>query len=154
MRLHTIVILGLLIFPIFANAQTPTATPIPHPDVVLKQSAGVYPIGCVAPSDLDMAELCFSRTDGPTVLELGCAAAGPDETIHTTVKVPRTTHVDAKIRCYAIDTSGLRGLDSDNAGLIDFTPPGRTRITSSLFKIAPASRRYLSCARPVFEFSG
>jgi hypothetical protein len=105
-------------------AQTPT----PRPDVPLIQTGGIYPMSCVAPSDLDMASICFVRTDVDPILELGCEPCGPGETVGLDLNVVTTTDDDAEIRCYAVDTSGLVGDYSLNSGTVDFTRPGRPHV--------------------------
>jgi len=101
----------------------------PRPDVPLDRVAGLYPITCIAPSDLDLAEICFVRADLPDqVLELGCVPALADQAATLEVTIERTPHIDAEVRCYATDTSANLSDYSENAGTVDFTPPGRPRV--------------------------
>lgn len=115
---NAIVLVGMAVV---ARAQTPT----PRLDVPLLRVSGVYKITCHSPSDADMDQLCFVRTDLADPLELGCVAAGPDVDKSLDLNVAETSGVDAEIRCYAVDTSGLVSDYSPNAGLVDFTRPGR-----------------------------
>jgi hypothetical protein len=110
-----------ILFAFTATAQTPA----PRPDIVLLQAGGIYPIKCVAPSDEDMAQICFVRTDLAEVVELGCTGAEALETVSLDLNIVATAGDDAEIRCYAVDASGLVGDYSENAGLVDFTRPGR-----------------------------
>ena len=130
-------------------------TPAPHPDVLLEQSGGVYPIGCHSADDGGLtAELCFARVDLPVVLELGCLEAGSNEAIHTTVTVPTTPGEDAEVRCYAVGHGAL-ALVSDysyNAGRIGFTSPGRPRIVATMRAARSPKRLYPSCTERRFEF--
>lgn len=96
-----------------------------RPDVPLLLVDGKGPMKCVAPSDSDMAQVCFVRTDVTPLIELGCVPAGPDEPVLLELTVPVTAGDDGEVRCYAVDTSGLVGDFSLNAGLADFSPPGR-----------------------------
>lgn len=109
----------------FAGAQTPE----PRPDVPLIATGGIYPMSCMAPSDADMAEICFVRTDITPIVELGCAPSGPSAIVPLDLNVVATVDDDAEIRCYAVDTSGLVGDYSENAGTVDFTRPGRPHVT-------------------------
>jgi len=113
----TLMILGII--EDVANAQES------RPNIPLLQTGGIYPMACVAPEDNDMKEICFVRTDLPEMIELGCSSAGPNETVYLDLNVVATVDDDAEIRCYAVDTSGLVGDYSENAGLVDFTRPGR-----------------------------
>lgn len=111
----------------YANAQTPA----PRPNVVLTQTSGIYPIRCMAPPDADMAQICFVRTDLADPVELGCTPAGPSVEAALDLNVIATADDDAEIRCYAVDTSGLVGDYSENAGLVDFTRPSRPFVVST-----------------------
>jgi hypothetical protein len=111
---------------VVASAQTPA----PFPDVPLSKIGGVYNIGCVTPSDTDLVDVCFVRTDQVTgVVELGCVAGPEPETeFRMDVSVQQTPFEDAEIRCYVTDDDLNASLYSDNAGIIDFTPPGKGRV--------------------------
>ena len=68
------------------------------------------------------------RTDLPDdPLELGCAEQllAPLKPVTWEIAVERTPMQDAEIRCYAIDFGGNVSEYSANAGIADFTPPGR-----------------------------
>ena len=136
-----------------ASAQTPA----PYPDVSLKQSGGVYPIGCHSADDGGVtAELCFARVALPEPLELGCLEAGSNEAVHTTVTVPTAPGDDAEIRCYAVGAGAL-ALVSDysyNAGRINFTTPGTPRIVAAIRAARGPKRLYPSCTEPRLEFEG
>jgi hypothetical protein len=106
-----------------ASAQTPT--PTMYPDVKWTRDGGVYNAKCVAPVDLDMAEICFIRADVTPIIELGCVPAGPSELVSLMLAVTETPGDDAEIRCYAVDLDGYHSDNSPNAGLVDFTRPGR-----------------------------
>jgi len=105
-------------------AQTPVPTPAMHPDVHWVRAGAVYNGGCVAPPDADMHSLCFVRTDVTPEVELGCADAGPSESIRKDLTIPETPGDDAEIHCYALDNDGLRSDNSPNMATVDFTRPG------------------------------
>jgi hypothetical protein len=114
------VMVMVLFFAVSAGAQTA------RPDVPLVSTGGIYPMKCMSPSDTDMASICFVRTDlADGVVELGCSPAGPDQEIAMDLSITITIDDDAEIRCYAVDTDDLVGDYSDNAGLVDFTRPGK-----------------------------
>ena len=122
--MHRFALPILLLLASAAVAQEPV-----HPDVPLKRVSGVYSIGCVTPADLDLATVCWLRSDLVTPLELGCLPANlPNTEYRLDVTVPSTTFDDAEIRCYVIDDDALVSDTSPNAGIIDFTPPGKGRI--------------------------
>ena len=107
-----------------AVAQEPT-----YPDVPLKRVSGIYNIGCVTPTDLDLATVCWVRTDLAAPLELGCMPGPlPSTEYRMDLTIPTTQFDDAAIRCYVIDTETLVSDLSPNAGIVDFTPPGKGRI--------------------------
>jgi hypothetical protein len=99
-----------------------------HPDIPLTPVSGTYAITCAAPPDADMAELCLVRADAVPVIELVCAAAGPSAEVRMEFELESTPNDDAEIRCYAKDTTGLVSDYSENAGLVDFTPPGQPHV--------------------------
>lgn len=118
-----IAVMLILFISSVAKSQTP------HPDVPLAKTGGVYNIGCVTPSDLDLADLCFVRSDLAEVAELGCLPSpDPDTEYRLDLSVHHTANDDAEIRCYVVDTDGNVGDLSDNAGLVDFTRPGKGRV--------------------------
>jgi hypothetical protein len=99
-----------------ANAQTN--------DVPLDQVSGTYTMCCMTPIDIDLDELCFVRTDlASGVVELGCVGAPTATKVCSDLTVAATLDVDAKIRCYVTDDSGLVSNYSPNAGTVDFTRP-------------------------------
>lgn len=115
--------LACLYFANEAIAQEPLA------DVDLKRVGAKFVITCVAPPDTDLFELCFARTDlEDGIIELGCTATSANAETKVEVSVQKTVFVDARVRCYAVDLTGNVGDMSENAGIIDFTPPGRGRI--------------------------
>ena len=125
MRLALIILVTLLIS-FSANAQTPE----PMPDIPLNREGGIYPMSCHTPLDTDLAQLCFVRVDIDPPLELGCMpATDPDADYTMDITVERTPHQNASIKCYMIDTTLNVGLESDNSGTVDFTPPGKPRVT-------------------------
>ncbi|MBW2277969.1 MAG: hypothetical protein JRF63_10775 [Deltaproteobacteria bacterium] len=109
----------------------PALAQTPHPDVPLLPSAGVFPMACHSPVDLDMAQICFIRVDVDPPLPLGCVPCGPDEGCSSDLTVPVTPNNDAEIKCYAEDTGGLVGDNSDNSGIIDFSKPGKPSVVST-----------------------
>ena len=109
-------------------AQTPVPTPTPLPDVKLVRVGSVYTVKAQAPPDLDMAQICVVRADLDPMTELGCVPAGPDEIVTIDIQVQQTSFDDAEIRAYSVDDDNLVSVLSENAGLIDFTPPGRPKI--------------------------
>lgn len=111
---------------LFGFTPLSTAAQTPRPNTPLLQIGGVYPIGCHTPSDTDLASVCFVRTDTPEPVELGCTPAlGPDTDVGMDLTILTTEGVDAEIHCYVVDHSGLVSDYSENAGLVDFTRPGR-----------------------------
>ena len=125
-RRNLLTVLILLLTVVFtATAQ--------EPDVPLGKIAGVYNAGClVDPIDTDVVEGCFVRADSAPVDELGCTSTvstRADDVAAGTVyrmdfTVQQTMFDDAEIRCYLRDAE-FPSAYSDNAGLIDFTPPGK-----------------------------
>ena len=128
-RYLRVIMVGLLFailipcFPFAAMAQ----------DVPLGKVAGVYNAGClVNPIDTDVVEGCFVRADADPVSGLGCTttvSTSADDVAAGTVyrmdfTVQQTMFDDAEIRCYLRDAE-FPSPYSDNAGLIDFTPPGK-----------------------------
>lgn len=111
-----------------ATASAQTA----HPDVPLTRTGGVYPIGCMTPSDTDLDQVCWVRTDLPEgVVELGCMnGPDPDTAYHVDMTVERVPHTIAIIKCYVTDFESLLSEYSDNSGIIDFMPPGKPRIVA------------------------
>ncbi len=102
-------------------------------DVPLSKVAGVYNAGClIDPVDTDVVEGCFLRADATPIIELGCTSTvstRADDVAAGTVyrmdfTVQQTMFDDAEIRCYLRDAE-FSSPYSDNAGLIDFTPPGK-----------------------------
>jgi hypothetical protein len=95
-----------------------------HPDIPLTPTSGVYGVTCAGPDDTDMFELCLVRSDSVPVIELACEPAGPSAEVRIEFELVSTPNDDAEIRCYARDTTGLVSDYSENAGIVDFTPPG------------------------------
>ena len=119
-RIFSIVALSIILSTmVFAQ------TSEPRPDVPLLQTGGIYNMGCHAPSDTDLLEMCFVRTDVTPIVELGCTPVQPDQDIRMDLNIVPTQGDNAEIRCYAKDTSGLVSDYSENAGIVDFTRPGR-----------------------------
>ena len=119
-----------IIFVVLLLAFTASAQ---EPDVPLGKVAGVYNAGCLRdPIDTDVIEGCFVRADAVPINELGCTSTvstRADDVAAGTVcrmdfTVQQTMFDDAEIRCYLRDAEFLSAY-SDNAGLIDFTPPGK-----------------------------
>jgi hypothetical protein len=122
--LFAAVMVALLLMAQSASAQT-------HHDVPLLPSAGVFPVTCQSPGDMDMAQICFIRVDLEPPLALGCVPCGPDEACSKDLTVPVTTNNDAEIKCYAEDEGGLVGDNSDNSGIIDFSTPGKPVVVAT-----------------------
>lgn len=116
-------ILAVLLLASAAAAQEPCPA-----DVQIFRDGSVYTVRVQAPSDADMAQICLDRVDSNPVTPLGCVPAGADETVVMTATVAKTTWDDAELRAYAVDTSDLVSDYSCNAGIIDFTPPGRPHV--------------------------
>lgn len=112
--------LAFILLAFSAHGQTPT----PRPNVPLLRTGGIYSISCHGPTDADLAQICFVRTDLTEPEELGCVTAAPDTDVRLDLNLVETTGDDAEIRCYAVDDSGLVSDYSLNAGLVDFTRPG------------------------------
>jgi hypothetical protein len=105
-----------------AKPQTPT----PHPDVDLIRQGSVYNFSCQPVEPIDkMNQMCAVRTDQVEPVELGCIDHNDLSVAVIAVTVERTPHNDASIRCYATDSEGNVSDISANAGVADFTPPGR-----------------------------
>ncbi len=139
MRFSFGLFLFIMLFAFMAAAQTPTPTSTPQPDVTLGRTAGVYHAGCLADqADTDLVSGCFVRADVSPVTELGCTievSTRADDVLLGTVfrmdfAVQQTTFDDAEIRCYVTDID-FSSEYSTNAGIIDFTPPGRGRLIAS-----------------------
>ena len=152
---HLIALFITALVPLVAAAQTPA----PAPDIVLVDTAGVYPIGCVAAHDDDLTtDLCFARTDLPAAIELGCIGAESGEEVHTTVIVPKTAGTNATIRCYAENRydllNVLRSPYSLNKGTINFSTPGAPRLVAKLRGMRGPKRLYAKCTPRRVEFKG
>jgi hypothetical protein len=120
-------VIGFL-FADFANAQTPTPTAT-YPDVDLPRQGSSYTFRCQPVEPIDkLTQICAARTDLPEIVELGCVDHSTIDAAPMTVTVERTPHVDGEIRCYAADSEGNLSDMSDNAGLVDFTPPGKPHV--------------------------
>jgi hypothetical protein len=108
-----------------ARAQTPA----PHPDIILAREGSTYTFRCQPVEPIDkLALICAVRSDLAEPEELGCVDHTIIDAVSMTVTVQRTPHVDGKIRCYAADSEGNVSDYSDNAGLVDFTPPGKPNV--------------------------
>ncbi len=104
-------------------------TPAPQPDIPLAREGATYTIGCQPVEPIDkMNQACAVRTDLTEPVELGCVDHTTLEPAVITVTVQRTPHQDAFIRCYVTDSEGNVSEISDNAGVADFTPPGRPHV--------------------------
>ena len=124
------IVFSLLVFVLAAPAFGQTPTPTPPPDIPMKAVGGIYNIGCVTPSDTDLNQICWARTDLPDeVVELGCMdGPDPDTAYRMDVTIAATPNIDALVKCYATDLGGLASEYSANSGLVDFTLPGQPRI--------------------------
>jgi hypothetical protein len=107
-----------------------------QPDIHLNKVAGVYNLGCAPdPTDTDVVEAFFVRTDVDPVVELGSTTVvstrADDVAIGVVFRmdfvVPQTDNDDAEIRCYVRDAEFASDY-SNNAGLIDFTRPSKPRV--------------------------
>lgn len=97
-----------------------------HPDVDLARQGSVYTLNCQPVEPIDkMNQVCAVRTDGTTPVELGCVDHTTLAVAEIEVSVDRTPHQDALLRCYVTDSEGNISDISDNAGIADFTPPGK-----------------------------
>lgn len=115
----------MVAIPFVVTAQTPA----PHPDVPLDKQGAVYYLNCQPVDPIDkMDQVCAVRTDQTSPVELGCIAHTTLDVAVIEVTVERTPHQDAFIRCYATDTEGNVSDISDNAGVADFTPPGKPHV--------------------------
>lgn len=92
--------------------------------IVLLPSGGVFPAKFQAPPDVDVVEICCSRTDADPSEDLGCTAVTPSEIKTMDVSVTATPGNDGEVRCYAIDTGENVSTYSRQAFSLDFTPPG------------------------------
>lgn len=121
-----------VLWPAWAQAQTPTPTaePTPWPNVSLRSTLGVYPIFCMTPADLDLAQLCFARVDlAGEPLKLGCVeAVEPGTRYQGEIELETTPGSDAHVKCYVVDAELNEGNLSDNWGYSDFTAPGKPRV--------------------------
>jgi hypothetical protein len=105
-----------------AKSQTPT----PHPDIDLARDGSTYQFNCQPVEPIDkMNQMCAVRTDTQEPVELGCVDHATLDVATITITVNRTPHQDGMIRCYATDSEGNVSDISANAGVADFTPPGR-----------------------------
>jgi hypothetical protein len=97
-----------------------------HPDVPLEKQGSIYFLSCQPVEPIDkMNQMCAVRTDQTAPVELGCIDHTDLSVAVIEVTVARTPHEDGFIRCYATDTEGNISDISENAGVADFTPPGR-----------------------------
>ncbi len=123
------VFLGVILFTIFCFLTKNADAQETWPDIALTRQGSTYNINCqpVEPIDL-LAQICVVRTDLEGIIELGCIDH-IDLTVATlTVSVDRTPHLDGQLRCYAVDTELNSTNYSENAGIVDFTPPGRPHV--------------------------
>jgi len=105
-----------------ANAQTPT----PRPNVPLLQTGGIFNAGCqpTPPYD-DVVKACWVRTDTVDPVELGCV----DSIGNAEARMDLNMVIDigdvAEIRCYVVNSQNIPSDYSENAGIVDFTQPGK-----------------------------
>jgi hypothetical protein len=119
---------GLIVLAVlfFAGKEAWAQTPAPTPDVPLDRQGSVYNFRCQPVEPIDnMNQMCAVRTDQTEPVELGCVPATTLDIVDMEVTIDRTPHQDAYIRCYATDTQGNVSDYSENAGIADFTPPGK-----------------------------
>jgi hypothetical protein len=115
----------LVAIPFVVTAQTP----VPQPDIPLEKQGSIYFFSCQPVEPIDkMNQMCAVRTDQTEPVELGCIDHTTLEVATIEITVERTPHNDAFIRCYATDTEGNISDISDNAGIADFTPPGKPHV--------------------------
>jgi len=121
----------VLIVAIFLIVDVSSAqTPAPYPDVDLARQGTTYGFQCQPVEPIDkMVSMCAARTDLPDgVIELGCVDATAIDAVQMTITLDRTPHVDASIRCYAVDSEGNVSDYSENIGIADFTPNGKPHV--------------------------
>jgi hypothetical protein len=106
-------------YEVFAQEEVPVEEVI-----VLLPTGGVFPAKFQAPPDVDVVEVCCSRTDTDPSADLGCTVVTPGEIKTMEVSVPSTPGDDGELRCYAIDTGANVSTYSKQAFSLDFTPPG------------------------------
>jgi len=111
---YIITLFAIMLFPLVAAAQD---------DVSLFAVSGTYTVKAQMGADTDTAEFCVVRVDLEPVIEYGCVPAAADAIVTMDFVVTVTTDIDAQIRGYAKDASGLTSAYSPNAGWIDFTRP-------------------------------
>lgn len=92
-------------------------------DVTWLPVSGTYTAHAQMGPDADTAEFCLARVDLDPVIEYGCVPAGMNEIVEMEFVVVVTTDIDAQVRGYTKDTSGLVSLYSPNIARIDFTRP-------------------------------
>jgi hypothetical protein len=94
---------------------------------------GKYDVKATVPDPSnDPVQICVERVDVTPPEQVGCAPyAGDGQVTIIPVLVSVTPHDDAELRAYSNDDSGNVSEPSPNAGLIDFTPPGKARFEST-----------------------
>lgn len=117
-----LVIAAALILVRIATAQTPT----PRPNVPLLQTGGIFNAGCqpVAPYDT-VVQACWVRTDTTEPVELGCVDSVGGAEARMDLNMVVNIGEVAEIRCYVVSDQGVPSDYSENAGIVDFTRPGR-----------------------------
>jgi len=97
----------------------------------LESVGGFYEVGCTTPDDNDLARVCFTRSDLRNgAFRPACMpATEPGARYEMKIVVPPTPGDDAEVRCYVVDSSGILGPQSDDAGVINFEPPGKATFT-------------------------
>jgi hypothetical protein len=127
LKVAAYIIVGIVI--VFASFKAFAQTPAPQPDVPLEREGSTYQFSCQPVEPIDkMNQLCAVRTDQDEPVELGCVDHTTLDVATISITVERTPHQDAMIRCYATDTEGNVSDISENAGVADFTPPGRPNV--------------------------
>jgi len=105
-----------------AKSQTPT----PRPNVPLLQTGGIYNAGCqpVEPFDT-VVKACWVRTDTTEPQELGCVDSIGGAEARMDLNMIINVNEVAEVRCYVVSEQGVPSDYSENAGIVDFTQPGR-----------------------------
>jgi hypothetical protein len=104
----------------------------PRPDVPLSQEGGIYVMSCMPTEPMGhVVEACFLRVDVEPDLDLGCVPASPGTTATKHLEIPITIDQDAEIRCFMVGSNNMNSEISENAGIVNFTRPGRPFVQSS-----------------------
>lgn len=124
MIVGSLIVIAVVVFGIveLAKAQTPT----PRPNVPLLQTGGIYNAGCQPVEPFaTVVKVCWVRTDTTEPTELGCVDSFGGAEARMDLDIVLSINEIAEVRCYVVSDQGVPSDYSENAGIVDFTQPGR-----------------------------